>query len=977
MKTSLHSTRSSQTGFALISVLALVSLAALTATAFLASARLERSATRPIGETTRLQMALNTGRECAAEVLNRVGEPNWNFVTTYWRTNLADELGYPLVGKASATNNLVWYYYCGFTPATWTNLVGTDMNQRIRATNTICQATFSNDIANFMVGATAGFTTNPPANSKICTEIPMVGGRTSRPVGWVYIKQDIRTNTSTTNTINVPVARFAYFIEDLQGLIDAERMGGLTTRTSGTNSEEIAITNATGTSGGTIVSAANLANFTSNRGQYITPSMLLQTNGGVIANTNDLRYFASRLRSCYWRTTDNCWDRVPMVPISSTLINNSHYPALANSNKTVLNNLNLGGQSDIVAAINTNFPMFTNRAGGMNGQLYVNALAANIVDYADNNSSPTIVNVGGVNAVGFDSYPILTQLFDQFVCTQTGTAPPVITVTTYLQFWNPSSSNSVNTQYTLLYDFADRIGTVVFTNASSTNSNVVTSRMFLTNDAYTNQVGTKHSFSNNLTILTPSNHVTITRFVNTYSLNLSGNPPTGFAWTNFSKVWINGTSGSIITNPFTLRFGTNDFIRPKNSFYRSAISLTNNETNWLGTILGLRFGGGPIPAAIGWASQSRLPADPRMLNYLTSNPTTNGSAVSYASTFWGGYPAETTTTNIWGNPGLWPDGTNDTVTFPTRGRQYAVTNSPPTGTFAISDPPPCKISNNNAYTNICELGNIFDPIQWAPPVAPPTGSYANCNINTKAGSVWTTNSMYGGGSTLRIGRPEHSRFAFTNLTTAANSYPVPALGTSAVGLLDIFCVTNTYDWGGKININTAPLPVLAALAGGISLNTDNYSGTAPANADMIRAFTNGVARFRKIYPFITPSQLAFISSDYGIVTSTASHWTNTWPTNAVFATNNTTGLIPGGLLGPTAMNDEGREEWFSKIYNLTTVQSFNYRIYVKAQLTDTNGNPKGPEIRKYYQLYLRNNSPAATSPNTPSVSPVVTYEAFY
>ena len=80
--------------FALISVLALVSLAALTATAFLASARLERSATRPIGDITRLQMALNTGKECATEVINRIGEPKWNFVTTYWRINPEDDFGY-------------------------------------------------------------------------------------------------------------------------------------------------------------------------------------------------------------------------------------------------------------------------------------------------------------------------------------------------------------------------------------------------------------------------------------------------------------------------------------------------------------------------------------------------------------------------------------------------------------------------------------------------------------------------------------------------------------------------------------------------------------------------------------------------------------------------------------------------------------------------------------------------------------------
>lgn len=896
-------------------------------------------------------MALNTGRECAAEVLNRVGEPNWNFVTTYWRTNLADELGYPLVGKASATNNLVWYYYCGFTPATWTNLVGTDMNQRIRATNTICQATFSNDIANFMVGATAGFTVNPPANSKICTEIPMVGGRTSRPVGWVYIKQDIRTNTSTTNTINVPVARFAYFIEDLQGLIDAERMGGLTTRPSGTNSEEIAITNATGTSGGTIVSAANLANFTSNRGQYITPSMLLQTNGGVIANTNDLRYFASRLRSCYWRTTDNCWDRVPMVPISSTLSNNSHYPALANSNKTVLNNLNLGGQSDIVAAINTNFPMFTNRAGGMNGQLYVNALAANIVDYADTDSNPTIVNVGGVNAVGYDSYPLLTHIFDRFICTANGNNPPTISITTYLQFWNLASTNAPQSTNAIAYSLNDIVHSVAFSNGptKSTNPN---SFPLLTGTWSTNVIIPAMS----------SNSVYITNISTNITIPLNRTNP-GFPWSTFDRVWINSNAIASavqlinVSNSIQVSISTNTYIKLRNGYFRPGFSLTNGQTNFAGLVLGVKGQGSSTP---GVAGQAKILADPRMNNYITL---TNGVG-GYTNTYWGAYPSETNIVN----PSIWPDGTRTNVLLSVGVRNN--NSAPVLGLNNLLDSAPCKISNRGFYTNICELGRIFDPMQWSPPAPLATATnYENNDIR----SINIADSIYGGGSTMRIGRPEHSRFAFTNLSTAANSYPVPALGTSAVGLLDIFCVTNTYDWGGKININTAPLPVLAALAGGITLNTANYSGTAPVNADMIRAFTNGVARFRNIYPFITPSQLAFISSDYG----TNSTFTNSWPANAVFATNNPTGFIPGGLLGPTAMNDEGREEWFSKIYNLTTVQSFNYRIYVKAQLTDTNGNPKGPEIRKYYQLYLRNNSPAATSPNTPSVSPVVTYEAFY
>jgi len=360
-----------------------------------------------------------------------------------------------------------------------------------------------------------------------------------------------------------------------------------------------------------------------------------------------------------------------------------------------------------------------------------------------------------------------------------------------------------------------------------------------------------------------------------------------------------------------------------------------------------------------------------MTPYLGQGTTFQYGQSSYTNTYWSGYLSEISPPLNLGlaDPTFWPDAAATAVAI--QGKQGSASDPTP-GAFQNPEPAPCKISNSGSYSNICELGNIFDPIQWKASTTAVTCNYANTNISLAG---WTANNLWGGGSTLRIGRPEHSRFAFTNL---GGTYPVPSLGTSAAGLLDLFCVTTNYNWAGKININTAPLPVLAALAGGITLNTPNFSGTPPVNADMIRAFTNGVVKFRQTYPFITPSQLAFIADDYGVTTPSTSHWTNTWPTNAVFSAT-----AKGGLNGPTAINDQGREEWFSKIYNLTCVQSFNYRIYVVAQLTDTNGNPKGAMMRKYYQLHLRHNSPNGATNNTPpdkyspSVSPVVTYEAFY
>ncbi|NCY23043.1 hypothetical protein EBX31_13965, partial [bacterium] len=120
------------------------------------------------------------------------------------------------------------------------------------------------------------------------------------------------------------------------------------------------------------------------------------------------------------------------------------------------------------------------------------------------------------------------------------------------------------------------------------------------------------------------------------------------------------------------------------------------------------------------------------------------------------------------------------------------------------------------------------------------------------------------------------------------------------------------------------------------------------------------------YPFYSPSQLAFISTDYGsnYNANPMGYWTNRWPTNSVFGNNSTNipiNRFPGNLLtnasiGFTNWNDQAAEEWFAKIYRLATTQSRNYRCYVLAQLVETNGKPKGPVVRKYFNIIARNNA---------------------
>ena len=255
-----------------------------------------------------------------------------------------------------------------------------------------------------------------------------------------------------------------------------------------------------------------------------------------------------------------------------------------------------------------------------------------------------------------------------------------------------------------------------------------------------------------------------------------------------------------------------------------------------------------------------------------------------------------------------------------------------------------KINNTGNLTNIFELGNIFDPIQWGDPNNPfhPLDTAAWMGLSNSA----TASSAACGRNTLRVGRPEHPRFAFTNLG-GATDLPVPNMELSASALLDIFCLTNTYDDGGKININTAPGPVLAALAGGISLKSDPAKVGTEVNATMVAAFTNGVMKFRQTYPFFSPSQLPFISTNYG-----TNGWTNSWSSNTVFSTN-------GGLKGITEISDQGMEEWFSRIYGLSSVESHNFRVYVYAQMVSSNNVPYGRIMRKYYHVFTEQTADGA------------------
>jgi hypothetical protein len=565
----------------------------------------------------------------------------------------------------------------------------------------------------------------------------------------------------------------------------------------------------------------------------------------------------------------------------------------------------------------------------MNSSNYITNIVANIIDYADKDANPT---TKGSN-VGYESYPLPVVFSDQIAWNRaTVLSNSTITVTTYIQLWNCSTLTSPAVTYTLINNFQDK-----YLKSDGTISPV---RIF------------SNSLSNSLSVpaLGP-NQIIILATTNTTNVGANATYPGGLQITNTLGINDNSPTGyATNTNLFELRLTNGTIISQHKGFYtRVGQKITNQSWDFEGTVLTMSRPNGIAPIG-----------DPRMLRFITNSSadTLDYRSSSSGNLKWGGYANfkdKPSVTNIWnGHPDNWPDGRKSGAASLTgTGQTGGAGGSIPVavGTpITLPGTAPAILSTNGNYLTIFELGNVFDPMQWKPPATfTANTNYYNCSID----QTWTNTGaeLYGGGTTLRIGRPEHSRFAWTNVSGQAQ----PNMKASAVALLDIFCVdTNTdaniigrFDDGNQININTAPPRVLQALASGVILTNDPATNIKiPATA--IDAFVKGVTNFRAKYPFYSASQLAFIGTD--------TNWpnTNTWPTGAVFSPK---------TMGITEGNDAAVEEWFSKIYALSKVQTRNYRVYVQAQLIRTKGTSTnvstlsfGSIGRRYYDVLNQQNN---------------------
>jgi hypothetical protein len=802
------------------------------------------------------------------------------------------------------------------------------------------------------------------------TNFPLLGGQTSLPVAWIPIRQERRIRVGSAATTNVQVARMAFFVQDLQGLIDAERMGGSNNRTTGTNPAEISLTNLSGTA---LMSATTASNFvaTNTRRLFASVGALTLSNAGGLA-TNDLRYVATGLRSWGWlsNNADSFSNRIPpgILIAASTGYTN------AGQAKFDLNtNLTAGSVGNLVSILSNNLPGFTNRAGGMAGPTYLSNIAANIVDYADADSTPTYFapDVRGSEAVAWPN-EIIYQI--RFTNTDTlatnGGYQYAFKFKQYVETWNihntsvPSVALSISNNLDILVRIPGAGGNTFTLDSLTTPDQRI--------QTATNVVGAPAT-------LRPGEFGMLETPEQTFTYFADGA-------TNATNVIFQDHGGNQVVIQST-NAGSPPLTRTLAGMQIYAATNLTTDPGWL---TANQFASAILQPGVYRSAVTTVGGDPRAQFFLRNWQVKCSPYVNYSSPGGRNYEqGNASFANSEVNPELfWPDGgrtipgdkgANPSSLAAANQRPDALYNSK-MGTWS-TNLALARVNNSGSFSNVLELGNIFDPIQWADTNQLSAAAGGQRGLWTNLSAAATNDARFCGRNSLRIGRPEFTRFAFTNFG-GAGSAAVPNMGMTASAMLDLFRIgsadSNSFTGGGRINLNTAPAPVLAALAGGCRLTNDpaltgvGGSGTNfPIPATMTNAFARGVMKFRQSYPFYSPSQLNFISPD--------SSWPTNWPTGAVFGNTNpitipdSGSFLPAGTarLNVTAANDAAMEEWFSKIYGLSGVDSLNFRCYVIAQLTDANGNPRGAPYRKYYQIYT------VPYPQTPAFSAVVVEEGSY
>jgi len=911
MRNSNHSLRPTAGGFALPAVLIIVSALLILAVGVMAISGIERRTARSYVDLQRADLAARSGLEEVKALLN-LEAANDDFLI------IQSQMKNPVTAGRESPD----YLFIARGEAK----EGSSYNYRLRPL-------FSN--------SSAGALSSPRLNAPKVEDLVGADGRervdmTTRPyldsvrTAWIPI-EDEQGRT---------VGRYAYWVEDLQARLDpqttgnASGEGGAHSRAAypfpapGLNPDDerrgdppldqVALY-AVDPDAGVGKQGTLAKKLFEGRDVFHSPDSLLAMAGIEPPLTRDDE---GRLTDPQARAVEENlvaglvpYFEQPLVPFVEGID-----PSAAGQPKLNLNRILAagGGGVDIMADfIDSALPDFVARKGGF-PEDYLRTLAANAIDYADTDPSSTLVE--GSHR-GLDSYPLVSEFLMRFrwdgLVRENGRVYVLLSASTYVELWNMTDqevTGEAEVSYETKYEFP------LGANPSITLDDLDEAEHNLTErDGF-------RWFPPIPVSLLPNQY----RVINcgTVKYKIDAGPASLFVP---SPVTLGGEQFGASGAGYRLRWNQQLIDAPRGGIHR-------NDSN-------LHF----PSATLAQATRTTIPGhshtrqgvfrnnmgDPRMAYYneapqdpnlYPGNYSPNRRTIRWESI----YKSDgNTKTKVHGRvmPSEWPDGGHNSF-YGSNGFQTTDVSVLPDDPRFFSGLPtprreeaPMRLSNRGRFFSATELGRIYDPIMWN--IAMPAGPglpWGDVTLNT------LSSPDFGGGNTLRIGRPEHPRFAATP-------------GMHAARLLDLFHAGIYGGDGveraeaplvmisGHVNINTATPDTLKALiAGPLTMDpligrrtTENHetnvrmappvqlldSDTRELPSERI---VDAIIRSR---PFASPADLALVRDSAGelifgnrslFALGTKIHWT-----------------------------DSAAEELFARAYEASTVRSRHFRVWVVGQ----------------------------------------------
>lgn len=740
-----------------------------------------------------------------------------------------------------------------------------------------------------------------------------------------------------TNAKGKPIARYAYWIEDLQGYLNPSLAGNIGPQGRHQRSLQRSFPAGMG------LDKAGLFTLTNQSNQDTTdnpihklihgrewmvsdPSLMSIMQASAPLERNDKGHLNNpHLRSIEENLSvlPQGYDEQALIPPHQAISQRMWYQKKLN-----LNSLLAMPRNEAIHAFANHIKEalrdFAFRKGGF-GEDYLKTLGANALDYADKDNMPSYKK----NTYrGLENAPLVSEyivyLHHKGNITKKNIPYIHFTVGVYVELHNPSNlhaTGNVEMDYSVHYSFP--LG-------ANPNINLSAPKILDDDTISQHNLVKKHGgyYFPALAVSLPPNAYHVYKIGEVdYTL------PKGAIPSNFSLPDDSTSSYNLYWNG--IRY---DWAGSK--IYRKAFtSFHKGKKDGRATIPGHSYQNihsGDYANNMGDMRMSPYIQTTQAPNAYPENYSPNGRNVRYGSIY------KKNPLRIYGRvlPSEWPDGGHNA---PYNAPFYYTTSyryKPDDARFMNNPPPtmesmaPMTLSNRGYFLSPTELGNVYDPVMW------------DCHVTLSDSSNWANISMkaskssvHGGGNTLRIGRFEHPKF--------------DEPGRRASHLLELFCAGKAEDASmdttqqkealnsplshinGHVNINTASKEVLRTLlAGFLTKDTmlskagrvyDPHTCAPPTqsiklSAPTIQAEGDRIAQaIINARPLLTKGQLATIKD---------SNQQPIWGNKALYSQ---------GMA--IEWNDAAAEELFSRIYNSTTVRSRNFRIFIVAQSLNRHGKP--------------------------------------